>query len=54
MHALQVHAGPFIINYSFLIINYLRKGLCSFSKPMVVAGPCPGYTFTASGNTNSF
>lgn len=30
-----------------------RNGLCFFSWPMVVCGPCPEYTSVSSGNTNS-
>jgi hypothetical protein len=28
-------------------------GLCSRSNPIVVRGPCPGYTVTSSSNSNS-
>src|SRR5690606_24432194 len=35
-------------------IQARTNGLYRFSSPMVVAGPCPGYTFVSSGNVYSF
>ncbi|EAL13842.1 hypothetical protein protein [Bacillus cereus G9241] len=37
-----------------IMTPYCKNGLFSFSKPMLVSGPCPHNTAVSSGNTNNF
>jgi hypothetical protein len=36
------------------LIFQAKNGFCRRSCPIVVAGPCPGRTRTASGNVSNF